>query len=334
MASSSPETPCPSRGGRRDMQNDAGLTAEDRPIDSPSESTDRTEELVDASSPIVRSDAGLEGDESGSEDDSAETISSTSSSSSRRSHNDDSDNENSSPEPEDFEVDARDLPLITRMNRLPDALAGTPFGQDIRAAAATIRGQLLAPLNGVDYRFQRPPPAMHPEIVTQQLWALHIQPDANATITQIISANIKTIYEILARLNASHAQLRQQSFQLVHLSTLEDTPADWLRDAVAENMAATREHEAWMEIMGLELQMSNLALERMMIAHGVEAYERQVAAGEITERERNWLVGPLFPVYQVRRGVLLRLARQVYELSGSGEFAERHGNELWDVMLA
>lgn len=220
------------------------------------------------------------------------------------------------------------------MNRYPNALAETDLGQEIRDIVAETRDYLLIPLNGVgksrpprnlppfsgfqraddllDFSNHRPQPGMHTaDYYTRQLWALHTQANANDAITQIITINIMSINHVLARLAIRNRAIRQRAFELVHLSTLPTTPAAWLQAENANTVALMVEHEAWEEILGLELQMSREALQRMEMA-----------------REGH------FHVYEARRLVLRGLVRRVNELSGNGDFLLRHGNELWDTVLA
>ncbi|EXJ65074.1 hypothetical protein A1O7_01414 [Cladophialophora yegresii CBS 114405] len=214
----------------------------------------------------------------------------------------------------------------------PAPLAATVLGQQVQEVARHARNELLAPLNGIDYRHHRPPVGMHADEVTRRLWTLHTRRDANEVISHIIRVNIEVLHHVGAQLDKLYQALKRQAAALVHHSTQPSSDGVSLEGEVARLRTAMEEHERWVQVLRLEVQLSEVALLRMEAARRLISLADRRARGEITPFEMYQLEGSPFHTYQAARAEVVRLVRRVYEMTGNAAFLERHKNELWDVV--
>ena len=193
------------------------------------------------------------------------------------------------------------------------------------------KDEVMAPLNGVgtlsllaleasmfasdvlicspDFKYYHPIWRPDPNLVTLDLWNLHIKHNANDVITNIIHMNVETIKHIQTQMAKYHDEWKKRSCNIIHESTLPNADAAAIRAKVKESRAQFEDHEAWSEVLEVELELSEHALARMESAKE-GAYE----------------------AYREYRPIMVKLVEKLYEMTGSAAFVKRHRNELWDVI--
>ncbi|KIW72348.1 hypothetical protein PV04_00547 [Phialophora macrospora] len=214
----------------------------------------------------------------------------------------------------------------------PAPLAETVLGQQIQDVARQVRNEILAPLNGVDYRYHHPPAGTHADGLSRRFWTLYTQRDANDVISHIIRTNIEVLRVVEVRLDDLYRDLKKRAIALIHLSTLPATDRGFLRGEVARTRTAMEGHERWVGVLASEVHLSKVALQRVDAAREVIGMRHCLARGELSPWEMHYLQEVPLAVYQAMRAEVVRAATEVYEMTGNADFLERHKNELWDVV--
>ena len=186
-----------------------------------------------------------------------------------------------------------------------------------------------SPCPALDYQYHHPIWRPDPQLVTRDLFALHTQEDANSVISTIVWMNRETIRHIQFSKAKMVEEIKRQSCQIVHESTLPGADPAYIRAEVEKTVAVLKNHEDWDVMLAEEEKLSTLAIERMEIARkGIEEEKKAVAEGRV-----GWLAKEaVYAEFREKRVAMRAVVTRLHGLTGNADFLKRHKNELWDVV--
>lgn len=89
--------------------------------------------------------------------------------------------------------------------------------------------------------------------------------------------------------------------------------------------------KSWIEVLALERQISQLALERLHLAIQTHHLVEMECARPLNFAE-DMVLNALFEQSRSWRGEMMRLVLKVNDITGNRDFLRRHSYELWDIV--
>ncbi|KIW96665.1 uncharacterized protein Z519_02056 [Cladophialophora bantiana CBS 173.52] len=219
------------------------------------------------------------------------------------------------------------------MDQQDFALARKPWGQALSTAAQEASHGLLEPLNGCDYHLYIRRAGQDAEKLAEALFKLQANPDANEIIQFIIRRNIEVLRGLQEVCHDHFNVVRKRAIDVIQVDLEYSGKYNkaQVRKFVQEVCGASDEQQRWVNILGLEINVSEVALKRLSIAKEAAGLVQKKRAETISDEEEQAL-GDLYIEFQSWRAVLLRWVLQLNKLTGNGDFLRRHRNELWDIV--
>ncbi|KIX95918.1 uncharacterized protein Z520_08173 [Fonsecaea multimorphosa CBS 102226] len=224
-------------------------------------------------------------------------------------------------------------PIIAQMDQHPFPLASKPLGQALGTAAQETSRELMEPLNGCDYHLYMRRAGQETEKLVGAFFHLLAKPDANETIRFIIRTNIRVLRELRRVCDDERRALARRGLIIIDMGrgASGERHKAHLRRFLREVCVAIGEHKRWINILSIEISLSEVALRRLGIAGKAAELVQKQKAKTISEEESETLE-TLFIEFQSWRAVLIQWVLQLNEMTGNHEFLRRHRNELWDIV--
>lgn len=165
------------------------------------------------------------------------------------------------------------------------------------------------------------------------LFKLQAKADANEIFRYIITINTGALEGVKAVCEEEIHEVKRDMFDIIHQQAKPSGIADGdaLQKRVTEVCALFEERDPWIDVLELEIQISQRALKRLDTA----AQARKLlstAATRALNREEGVRLEELWGRYLRLREEMIGLALRVNKMTGTTEFVQRHQNELWDVV--
>ncbi|OAP62408.1 hypothetical protein AYL99_04611 [Fonsecaea erecta] len=223
------------------------------------------------------------------------------------------------------------------MDEEPLPLASKPWGQSLSMVAREASQALLKPLNGCvveqDYHLSMQRAGQGIEELVEALFELLTNPEANGIIQFIVRTNIRVLRGLQGVCNDECKYLKRRALDIIHMDSVchGDQNKGHIRELVEEVCRANEEQESWIDILGIEIDLSETALKRLDIASQAAGLIQKRRSQMITKEESQTLEA-LFIEFQSLRTLLIRRVLKLNMLTGNSDFLQRHHNELWDIV--
>lgn len=184
------------------------------------------------------------------------------------------------------------------------------------------------------YRHHRPNRDQELIVRIQSLFELFSKEATNRTFSHLIGQNILVIAALQAVREEEHQKVMELLNSTLRMGISQKTEGGRARyhTMVEEVCPRNRTSRSWGEALKLEMEISQLALQRLKSADQARyLVELEATRGNLTFAEE-MVLNALFEEYRTWRGEIARLVLKVNEVTGSRDFLQRHRYELWDIV--